>query len=185
MDFTPQREQVFEYANPTFPDFALFQIEKCEFGKNDENQTVFKGFSKIIESQHPDNVEMGMPHYHRLCLINDKPFSIQQFLGFMEAVTGKTIQINSADYFNDVRIQAEIQKNLPTMVFGATIVENTYVDKKTQKPVTKAQFGRFYTKAEYLKEKGSGNSTAASASAPQQSAPNADQGAASGGSFFG
>jgi hypothetical protein len=160
MEFKAQREQVFEYDKPK-PDIALLQIEKLQFGKDktDPSLTVCSGGAKIIDSiEHADNVDLSMPFYFRLGLINDKPFAIEQFMGFLEAVTGETPQVTRADHFDDVRVQAKIQDGLPNLVFGASIVPNEYEDKKSKKWVEKVRFGTFYTKVEFMEQKSKGNS---------------------------
>lgn len=151
------RKQTFEYDRPKVPDIVLLQIEKAEFKKADvkgfdDQQTVFMGYAKIIESvsfpqQNPD---LGMPMYFALHLVNGKTFKIEGFMGFLEAVKGETVTVPHAQFFDDVRIQSELEQKLPDAVFGATIVENVYIDKPTGKKIENVQFEYFYTKAEYM-----------------------------------
>jgi hypothetical protein len=161
MEFKSQRKQTFEYDRPKVPDMALFQIEKLDFGKDKKNPelTTCSGYAKIIDSVNfPDNIDMGMPLFFGLHLVNDKPFKIEQFMGFLEAVTGDTPPVDRADYFDDVRIQDKIQKGLPNMLFAASIIENVYVDKKMDKKIENVQFEEFYTKQEFMEAKSKKNS---------------------------
>lgn len=184
-----QRKQTFEYDRPMVPDIVLLQIEKAEFKKADvkgfnEQQTVFSGYAKIIESvsfpqQNPD---LGMPMFFGLHLVNGKSFKIEQFMGFLESVKGETVVVPHAQFFDDVRIQADLQQKLPDQIFGATIIENVYVDKPTGKKIENVQFELFLTKTEYmeLKNKAGVSGSAAlgdvpaltpQAEAPTQEAP--------------
>lgn len=152
-----ERKQTFEYDRPKVPDTVLLQIEKAEFKKADvkgfnEQQTIFTGYAKIIESVSfpKENPDLGMPMFFGLHLVNGKTFKIEQFMGFLEAVKGETVTVPHAQFFDNTRIWADIQEKLPNMVFGATIIENVYKDKETGKKVENVQFEYFYTKAEYM-----------------------------------
>lgn len=160
-------KQTFEYDKPTVPDVVLLQIEKADFKrgpvkKKDKNtgktveveETLFSGYAKIVESlSYPDNVGMGMPLFYGLYMVNDKPFKIQNFLGLLTAVKGEEVTVPHAQFFDDVRRQAEVQEKLTNKIFAASIVENVFKDKDTGKVVENVQFETFHTKAEYTEMK--------------------------------
>lgn len=153
------------FANPEPSDNCLFRIKTVRFDKDEKSGgTICLTNYEIIDcSDVPENVGMSTGEYFGLFEKNEKWFGTQLFIGFLHKVTGDLKDVDGG-YFDDVKVQSKIEKMLPDMIFGGSIVHTK--DKNDPNKVY-ANVQRYRSKEEYKEaSKRTTNSTGAGAPAP-------------------
>lgn len=163
------------------PDTCLLQVKKAEFSTNDDGKVIFTGGCEIVEAiKHADNVGLSAPLFFNVHKDgNGKTFQAEVFVGLLETLKNKKLDIPDVEYFEDMKVQGQIEKEMPDMLFGAVFSERSWTSKSGEnagQKVTRVQITEYLTKKEYaeIKKKGpsasaSGNDTQAAASSGAES----------------